>query len=197
MTAIGWVSVDPRGTLIGRERLEEVLIQVSRRQRGGALAVRLQSDSPHRECGFIALPEPGSRRATLPRSDIDQHLLSGRRCGGRNRKGATGREARRTGEDAQVVLRSFPEAGGWYGRAASGGNFALDRQIARNRYYDAGCRGPLVERQPAPGETIGLFSVAGNARSITLNDSAQSTVCERSNVVPPPMPGVDGAMHRF
>ena len=85
----------------------------------------------------------------------------------------------------------------WYGLAASGGNIALDNQIAMNWYYDAGRWGRLAGRQPATGETIGVFIAAGNLRNITSDDRAQSPVMERSNVVLVPMPSVAGATHRF
>lgn len=85
----------------------------------------------------------------------------------------------------------------WYGLYASGGNVALDDQVAKNWYYDAGRWGPLAGRQPKTGETIGIFVVAGNARAVHENDPLQSPVMERSNVVLVPMPDVGGASHTF
>ena len=85
----------------------------------------------------------------------------------------------------------------WYGLAASGGNVAQDDQVAVNWYYDAGRWGPLAGRQPATGETIGIFVVAGNARAVHENDPLNSPVMERSNVVLVPMPGARGASHKF
>ncbi len=83
----------------------------------------------------------------------------------------------------------------WRGLEASGGNVALDQQIAVNWYYD-GRWGELAGRQPATGEIIGLFVVAGNVRGVT-DDGSQSPVHERSNVVLVPMPDVEGAIYTF
>jgi hypothetical protein len=85
----------------------------------------------------------------------------------------------------------------WYGLDASGGNVAENDQVAMNWYYDAIRWGMLAGRQPATGETIGIFVAAGNLRNITSDDPAQSPVMERSNVVLVPMPDVNGAMHSF
>lgn len=84
----------------------------------------------------------------------------------------------------------------WYGLEASGGNIALDDQVAVNWYYDDRW-GELAGRQPATGETIGIFVVAGNARGVHEDTPLQSPVMERSNVVLVPMPDVNGAMHSF
>src|SRR5262249_34130150 len=51
----------------------------------------------------------------------------------------------------------------WRGLPASGGNVALDSQVGKNWYYD-GRWGPMAGYQPATGETIGIFVVAGNVR---------------------------------
>ena len=83
----------------------------------------------------------------------------------------------------------------WRGLDATGGNVALNNQIAKNWYYD-GRWGELNGHQPATGELIGIFVVAGNARGVTDNGS-QSPVKERSNVVLMPMPGVNGAKYTF
>ncbi len=85
----------------------------------------------------------------------------------------------------------------WYGLYASGGNVALNNQVAANWYYDAIRWGLLAGRQPATGETIGIFIAAGNLRNITSDDPAQSPVMERSDVVLVPMPDVNGANHSF
>jgi hypothetical protein len=85
----------------------------------------------------------------------------------------------------------------WNGLGASGGNVALDNQIAVNWYYDANRWGKLAGRQPATGEMIGIFVAAGNLRNITTDDPLQSPVMERSNVVMVPMPDINGATHTF
>ncbi len=97
----------------------------------------------------------------------------------------------------------------WRGLDASGGNLASDVgtsgqctafgygsscQVAKNWYYD-GRWGALAGYQPATGEIIGVFVVAGNLRGVT--DGSQSPVQERSNVVLVPMPDVNGAKHSF
>lgn len=83
----------------------------------------------------------------------------------------------------------------WYGLDAQGGNVALDNQIAINWYYD-GRWGELNGRQPATGEIVGIFVVAGNTRGV-LDDGSQSPVKERSEVVVVPFPDVTGATHDF
>ncbi len=85
----------------------------------------------------------------------------------------------------------------WYDLPAAGGNVALNDQVAVNWYYDANRWGLLAGRQPATGETIGIFVAAGNLRNITSDDPAQSPVMERSNVVLVPMPDVNGSMNSF
>jgi hypothetical protein len=82
----------------------------------------------------------------------------------------------------------------WYGLDVQGGNVALDDQIAVNWYYD-GRWAEMAGYQPALGETIGVFIVAGNVRGVF--DGSQSPVQERSDVVVVPMPDVDGAVHEF
>ncbi len=84
----------------------------------------------------------------------------------------------------------------WYGLDESGGNVALNNQVAMNWYYD-GRWGALAGRQPATGEIIGVFVIAGNTRGVFTDDPAESPVMERSNVVLVPMPDVSGAMHSF
>jgi hypothetical protein len=97
----------------------------------------------------------------------------------------------------------------WRGLPAAGGNVAEDImtkgqcaafgagsscQVAKNWYYD-GRWGNLAGYQPATGEIIGIFVVAGNLRGVT--DGSQSPVQERSNVVLMPMPGFSGAKYTF
>jgi hypothetical protein len=97
----------------------------------------------------------------------------------------------------------------WRGLPASGGNVAQDTvtmgqctafgagstcQIAKNWYYD-GRWGNLAGYQPATGEIIGIFVVAGNVRGVT--DGSQSPVQERSNVVLMPFPPLAGAKYTF
>ena len=97
----------------------------------------------------------------------------------------------------------------WRGLPAAGGNVAADIvtlgqcaafgagsscQVAKNWYYD-GRWGNLAGYQPATGEIIGIFVVAGNLRGVT--DGSQSPVQERSNIVLMPMPGVAGAKYTF
>lgn len=82
----------------------------------------------------------------------------------------------------------------WYGLDVQGGNVAIDNQVAINWYYD-GRWGEMAGYQPALGETIGVFVVAGNLRGVT--DGSQSPVQERTDVVVVPFPGADGAVHDF
>ena len=97
----------------------------------------------------------------------------------------------------------------WRGLPAAGGNVAEDVvslaqctafgaasscQVAKNWYYD-GRWGNLAGYQPATGEIIGIFVVAGNLRGVT--DGSQSPVQERSNVVLMPMPVFGGAKYTF
>ncbi len=108
--------------------------------------------------------------------------------------------------------------GQWYGSAAIqfwrnldafGGNVASDIvsngpcaafgeasscQIGKNWYYDARW-GRLAGRQPATGETFGIFVAAGNLRGVT--DGSQSPARERSNVVLVRMPDFGGAKYTF
>ncbi len=82
----------------------------------------------------------------------------------------------------------------WYGLEASGGNVALDNQVAKNWYYDSRW-GEMNGYQPKTGEIIGIFVVAGNVRGVT--DGSQSPVQERSNVVLAPFPDVNGAKYTY
>jgi hypothetical protein len=83
----------------------------------------------------------------------------------------------------------------WRGLEQSGGNAGADQQVAKNWYYD-GRWGAMAGYQPAPGEIIGVFVVAGNVRGVT-DDGTQSPVRERSNVVLVPMPTAAGAKYTF
>jgi len=85
----------------------------------------------------------------------------------------------------------------WYGLPAAGGNVAVNSQVAMNWYYDAGRWGLLAGRQPATGETIGIFVASGNLRNITADDPTQSPVMERSNVVFVTMPDANGSTNSF
>lgn len=97
----------------------------------------------------------------------------------------------------------------WSGLDVQGGNVAADVttlgqcttfgagsncQVAKNWYYD-GRWGNLAGYQPATGELIGVFVVAGNLRGVT--DGSQSPVQERSNVVLVKMPDINGAKYTF
>jgi hypothetical protein len=100
----------------------------------------------------------------------------------------------------------------WYDLPSAGGNVPSDIvtmgpctsfgygstcQIAKNWYYDTGRWGMLAGRQPATGETIGVFIAAGNLRDVPTDDPAQSPVMERSNIVLMPMPDFSGSMNAF
>ena len=65
----------------------------------------------------------------------------------------------------------------WFGRDL--GASAAPSEIATAWFYD-GRWGPLTGRQPADGETVGIFVCAGNCRNNTAGDG--SIVHERSNV---------------
>jgi len=80
----------------------------------------------------------------------------------------------------------------WYGLAGSGGPPSL---YAANWFYDAGRWAPMTFHQPAPGETIGIFAMAGNGRNVL--DGSQSPVKERTNVVAVTMPTDAGAHFVF
>ncbi|MBK8718565.1 MAG: hypothetical protein KBB21_29635 [Nannocystaceae bacterium] len=82
----------------------------------------------------------------------------------------------------------------WYGLDVNGGNVGADGQVAMNWYYDARW-GEMAGHQPAQGESIGVFIVAGNLRGVL--DGSQSPVQERSDVVVVPFPGPEGATHAF
>ncbi|HEX8793972.1 MAG TPA: hypothetical protein VF765_23685 [Polyangiaceae bacterium] len=98
----------------------------------------------------------------------------------------------------------------WYDLATEGGNNLADcapsygpmpcpghMQVQQNWYYSSLPVGPLQNRQPATGETIGVFVAAGNLRGITTDDPNNSPVMERSDIVLVPFPDVNGATHSF
>jgi hypothetical protein len=80
----------------------------------------------------------------------------------------------------------------WYGLDRSGGP---PSQYALNWFYDPGRWAPMTTHQPAVGETIGFFVVAGDARG--RMDGHGSPVKERSNVVMVTMPTDGGARFVF
>jgi hypothetical protein len=77
----------------------------------------------------------------------------------------------------------------WRGLDRNGGPPA---EYAANWYYDAIRWGPMVGHQPAPGETVGFFVSAGDARN-----NGPISVKERSNVVMVPFPGAGGGAFGF
>jgi len=84
----------------------------------------------------------------------------------------------------------------WFGLDASGGNVGdpapRDNGIVGTIHGDwcySAEWGPM-QRQPAPGERVGFFVVAGNVRGV---DDVVS-VRERSNIVVVPFPDVHGAV---
>ena len=80
----------------------------------------------------------------------------------------------------------------WYGLDRSGGP---PSQYALNWFYDPGRWAPMTTHQPAAGETIGFFVVAGDCRGRV--DGHGSPVKERSNVVLVKMPTDAGARFTF
>jgi hypothetical protein len=85
----------------------------------------------------------------------------------------------------------------WKGKPGGGGaiqsqtvNGTPPGQIPRNWFYNADRWGPLAGYQPRPGETIGVFVVAGDARN------AIDPVHERSNIVLVTLPA-DGVAATF
>lgn len=78
----------------------------------------------------------------------------------------------------------------WNGNDTVGGAIQNVGQIPGNWFYDAGRWGPLTGYQPQPGETVGLFVVAGDARN------NYTPLRERSNVVTFAMPA-DGEDRSF
>jgi hypothetical protein len=76
----------------------------------------------------------------------------------------------------------------WYGLDRSGGPAS---QFAYNWYYSPQVWGPLANHQPAPGEQVGFFVSAGDARAKDVH-----LVRERSNVVSMGFP-TDGSFYSF
>jgi hypothetical protein len=78
----------------------------------------------------------------------------------------------------------------WRGRASTGAPILAE--FARNWAYDARW-GPMMGYQPRPGEQMGFFVSAGNARG----DGGVSSVRERSNVVIISLPAGDNGYFPF
>jgi len=77
----------------------------------------------------------------------------------------------------------------WYGLGRSGGQ---PSRFTSNWYYSAEVWGPLARHQPSPGEQVGFFVTAGDARAKDVR-----AVTERSNVVMVPFPSDGGAYYPF
>ena len=77
----------------------------------------------------------------------------------------------------------------WRGLARNGGP---PTEYASNWYYDPIRWGAMVGHQPAPGEMVGFFVSAGDARN-----NGPISVKERSNVVLVPFPGAGGGVFGF
>ena len=80
----------------------------------------------------------------------------------------------------------------WHGRDEGGGP---PSEYALNWFYDPGRWAPMTYHQPAVGEQVGFFVMAGDGRNNTLG--SVSPVKERSNVVLVAMPTNAGATYRF
>jgi hypothetical protein len=65
--------------------------------------------------------------------------------------------------------------------------------LAVDWFYDPNRWGPLTTHQPAPGEQVGFFVTAGNAR----NEHNVTSVRERSNVILVPFPDNSGAKYTY
>ena len=106
------------------------------------------------------------------------------------------------GEDLQYTLWIVVQVdGAWYTSGCIQYWRGLDRNggppsgYAANWYYDANRWAPMTGVQPAPGEPVGFFVTAGNARNVT--DGSGSVVYERSNVVVVPFPTDAGATFTY
>jgi hypothetical protein len=77
----------------------------------------------------------------------------------------------------------------WNGLGRSGGPPSA---FTSNWYYSPAVWGPLATHQPAPGEQVGFFVTAGDARAKDVR-----AVTERSNVVMVPFPSDGGAYYPF
>jgi hypothetical protein len=80
----------------------------------------------------------------------------------------------------------------WNGRGPAG---APPQDWALEWFYDPNRWAPMTFHQPAVGEQVGMFVVAGDTRGEFNQDL--SPVKERSNVVFFPMPSFNGAFFRF
>lgn len=78
----------------------------------------------------------------------------------------------------------------WRGRCCTGAPIISD--FARNWAYDARW-GPMMGHQPVPGERMGFFLSAGDARG----QSGVSSVRERTNVVMVSLPAGDSGLFTF
>ena len=78
----------------------------------------------------------------------------------------------------------------WNGRDEGGGP---PQEYALNWFYDPFRWAPMTTHQPAVGELVGFFVVAGDTRG----GNSVSPVKERSNVVVVAMPTSAGALYRF
>jgi hypothetical protein len=77
----------------------------------------------------------------------------------------------------------------WYGLPSSGGQ---PSRYQSNWYYSPAVWGPLATHQPVPGEQVGFFVTAGDARAKDVH-----AVRERSNVVLVPFPNDGGGYFPF
>lgn len=69
----------------------------------------------------------------------------------------------------------------WYGRDLSSSGAPSD--VSFEWFYDPGRWGALQGRQPAEGETVAMFVVAGDARNNSFTMATCPRVCERSDFV--------------
>ena len=82
----------------------------------------------------------------------------------------------------------------WYGLDEGGGP---PGEFALNWFYDPRRWAPMTGHQPAVGETVGFFVVAGDVRGHLDVSQCCTYVKERSNVVFVPMPDGNGASFSF
>jgi hypothetical protein len=80
----------------------------------------------------------------------------------------------------------------WYGLQVSGGP---PGDVSVNWFYDQIRWGPMTGRQPAVGETVGIFVCEGDCRNNT--SGSLSPLRERSNVVLIKYPSSAGGVFRF
>jgi hypothetical protein len=103
------------------------------------------------------------------------------------------------GDSLQYTLWAAVKVGGewktsgcieyWRGLDRNGGP---PGEYAKNWYYDANRWGAMTGHQPAPGEEVGFFVTAGDARN-----HGDALVRERSNVVVVPFPPDGGGRFDF